>query len=203
MTGQSNPRFRLLIGWCCLMSSALLMMTVYLATSSNKQSETNTTTSEHHSSAGPQEKRVQFSELQALNVIDYIRLLKDKKKIWICTQPCKSKRLKLNNSSVEIASTGLYHIHAQVGFKRHESTQETKKTPQKNTINLIKNKGLSAQKKLSEVISFEPGTLRLIRLVKLKEGDSISLDINYQNQSMSLLEDEYHTYWEIILLNEI
>ncbi|XP_056330298.1 lymphotoxin-alpha [Danio aesculapii] len=199
MTGQSNPRFRLLIGWCCLMSSALLTMTVYLATSSIKQSETNTTTSGHLNSAGLQEKRVQNSELPALDVYDYIRLLKDKEKIWICTQPCESKTLKLNNSSVEIAKSGLYHIHAQVSFKRQEKTQETKKTSQKNTINLIKNKGLGAQKKLSEVISFEPGTLRLIRLVKLKEGDSISLDIT---QSMSILEDEYHTYWEIILLNE-
>lgn len=126
----------------------------------------------------------------------------DKEKIWICTQPCESKTLSLNNSSVKIASTGLYHIHAQVSFTKQENALETKKTPQTNTINLIKNKGLGTQKKLSEVISFEPGTLRLIRLVKLKKGDSISMDINYQSQSTRILEDEYHTYWEIILLNQ-
>lgn len=31
MTSSNNPRFRLLVGWCCLMTSALLIVTVYLA----------------------------------------------------------------------------------------------------------------------------------------------------------------------------
>lgn len=66
---------------------------------------------------------------------------------------------------------------------------------------MIKNKGPATQvRKLSEIIGFEPGTLTMIRLVKLTNGESISLNI--QPESLRLSTEACHTYWEIWLYNK-
>lgn len=66
---------------------------------------------------------------------------------------------------------------------------------------MLKNKGPATQlRKLSEVIRFEPGTLTLTRLVKLTNGESISLDIKPESLRLSI--EAGHTYWEILLYNK-
>uniref|UniRef100_A0A8C1KUI9 Lymphotoxin alpha (TNF superfamily, member 1) n=1 Tax=Cyprinus carpio TaxID=7962 RepID=A0A8C1KUI9_CYPCA len=175
MTSSSHPWFRLLIGWCCLMSSALLIMTVYLA-----NFETNL---------------VALSDFwHGPSFSDYIRLIRDKEKTWICSKPCESSFVSLENSTVVVTVSGLYYFHAQVYFKQITQTNEMP------TVTLIKNKGPGTElRKLSEVKRNGPGSLTMICLVKLNKGDSISLNINHIN---GLSGEDYDTFLEIILFNK-
>ncbi|XP_077063497.1 lymphotoxin-alpha isoform X2 [Siphateles boraxobius] len=199
MTGSNNPRFRLLVGWCCLMSSALLIMTVFLSTNLHKKSETNKTGNEKPNSTGSTNSTgdgksdQQKGSRNGLSFNDYIHLIRDKNETWICDS-CESSSLSLNNNTVEIKTNGFYYIHAQVIFDK--AIPETKK--EQARVVLLKNKGPATQVRiLSEVIRFEPGTLTLIRLVRLKNGESISLNI--QPESLRLSIEACHTYWEILL----
>ncbi|XP_056126756.1 lymphotoxin-alpha [Rhinichthys klamathensis goyatoka] len=197
MTGSNNPRFRLLVGWCCLMSSALLIMTVYLGTSLHKKSETNKTGNEESNSTETITKPGQLiGSHYGLSFNDYISLIRDKNETWICSDSCESRSLSLNNNTVEIKTSGFYYIHAQVIFDK--AIHQTKKQAR---VILLKNRGPATQvRKLSEGIRFEPGTLTMIRLVMLTKGESISLDI--QPESLRLSIEACHTYWEILLYNK-
>ncbi|XP_051521718.1 uncharacterized protein LOC127422324 [Myxocyprinus asiaticus] len=207
MTGSSNPRFRLMIGWCCLMSAALIIMTVILATKTGCHNEHNTNKTanrykEHSSKENDTPLKDQMiGFLPGQSFKDYIRLISDSvgdsQKSWICspTPLCDSSSFSLNNSSVEIKTSGLYYIHAQVGFDLSQRHNQVTKKPE--TITLVKN----GKRKLSEVKRYEAGSVSMIRIVQLKEGDSIGLDI--QVASMILSTEDSHTYWEILLLYHI
>ncbi|XP_059389784.1 uncharacterized protein LOC132123226 [Carassius carassius] len=191
MTGSSHPWFRLLIGWCCLLSSALLIVTVYLANLHKKSDVTGNKESNTTENNGKTEQRIDF--VHGPSVIDYIRLIRDKEKPWLCPKPCESNFVSLESSTVIVRVSGLYYFHAQVYFKQIPQTNEVP------TVTLIKNKGNGTEfRKLSEVKGNGPGSLTMIRLVKLYEGESISLNINHIN---GLSGDDYDTYWEIILFN--
>uniref|UniRef100_A0A671MX08 Lymphotoxin alpha (TNF superfamily, member 1) n=1 Tax=Sinocyclocheilus anshuiensis TaxID=1608454 RepID=A0A671MX08_9TELE len=179
MTSASHPRFRLLIGWCCLMTSALLIITVYLAgTRWREKSQTSTTGSEETNST---ERTLIFPFSSS-----------DSKEIWIC-HPCKSSSFSLKNSTVEITVSGLYYFHAQVTF------QNVNKMSDLATVTLHKYKGPGTQERiLSKVKHYGPGTATMICLVELKNGDSISLEIDPIN---NISRQDSDTYWEIIFLN--
>uniref|UniRef100_A0A8C1IV25 Uncharacterized LOC109090918 n=2 Tax=Cyprinus carpio TaxID=7962 RepID=A0A8C1IV25_CYPCA len=188
MTSASHPRFRLLIGWCCLMSSALLIMTVYLAIRTKWEKKSETSDKETNSTAisGNTDQRIGLPP--GLSINDYIHLIRDSKEIWIC-HPCTSSSFTPKNSTVEITVSGLYFFHAQVTFLN----------PNKASVTLLKNKGPGTQKRiLSKVKHDRSGTATMIRLVELKKGDSISLEIEPTN-SISRLDSD--TYWEIIFFN--
>ncbi|XP_051718315.1 lymphotoxin-alpha [Ctenopharyngodon idella] len=195
MTSSNNPRFRLLVGWCCLMTSALLLVTVYLATSWQKKddmkknedsnsTETNTKTAQLIGSPfGP-------------SFNDYICFIRDLEKTWIFSDKRRSSFLSLNNGTVEITTGGLYYIHAQVTFQKSSHQIKTNAN-----VFLLKNSGPATKaRKLSEVTGYEPGSLTMIRMVKLTKGDSISLKI--EPGSLVLSSIDYHTYWEILLYNK-
>uniref|UniRef100_A0A672KZL4 Lymphotoxin alpha (TNF superfamily, member 1) n=1 Tax=Sinocyclocheilus grahami TaxID=75366 RepID=A0A672KZL4_SINGR len=180
MTSASHPRFRLLIGWCCLMSSALLIITVYLAeTRWREKSQTSTTGKEETNSTGFDTNGKTDQRI-------------DSKEIWIC-HPCKSSSFSLKNSTVEITVSGLYYFHAQVTF------QNVNKMSDLATVTLHKYKGPGTQERiLSKVKHYGPGTATMICLVELKNGDSISLEIDPIN---NISRQDSDTYWEIIFLN--
>ncbi|KAK9962431.1 hypothetical protein ABG768_007800 [Culter alburnus] len=183
MTSSNNPRFRLLVGWCCLMTSALLIVTVYLAIENFE----NIYVALSGSPYGP-------------SFNDYIHLIRDLEKNWICSDSRQRSFLSLNNGTVNITTSGLYYIHAQVTFQK-PSHQTTPKTKNEANVYLLKNSGPGTQaRKLSEVIGYEPGSLTMIRMVRLTEGESISLNI--EPGSLVLSSNDYHTYWEILLYNK-
>ncbi|XDV32027.1 hypothetical protein PO909_002931 [Leuciscus waleckii] len=123
-------------------------------------------------------------------------LIRDNYETWICSDPCESSSLLLNNNTVQIKTSGIYYIHAQVIFDKVK--HPTKKQAR---VVLLKNKGPATQVRiLSEVFRFEPGTLTMIRLVKLTKGESISLNIH--PESLRLSTEAWHTYWEILLYNK-
>uniref|UniRef100_A0A9J8AT32 Lymphotoxin alpha (TNF superfamily, member 1) n=1 Tax=Cyprinus carpio carpio TaxID=630221 RepID=A0A9J8AT32_CYPCA len=190
MTSSSHPWFRLLIGWCCLMSSALLIMTVYLA----NLHKTSSKTGEEQSKDINRKTEQQIDFWHGPSFSDYIRLIRDKEKTWICSKPCESSFVSLENSTVVVTVSGLYYFHAQVYFKQITQTNEMP------TVTLIKNKGPGTElRKLSEVKRNGPGSLTMICLVKLNKGDSISLNINHIN---GLSGEDYDTFLEIILFNK-
>ncbi|XP_065136148.1 lymphotoxin-alpha isoform X2 [Paramisgurnus dabryanus] len=193
MTGSNNPRFRLLIGWCCLMSAALLMMTVFVAI--KKQPNTNTTVN-----CMPDRDPLKGSP-PGQSFKDYIRLIKaDDQKSWMCSFPCENSSLALKkNISVEITISGLYFINAQFLFTKSRTQNPENKKREISAILLRNQVHGKGEKKLSEVKRHEEGSVSLIRMVYLKNGDSIRLDV--QPHSMELTTDEYNTYWEITLLS--
>ncbi|XP_052471837.1 uncharacterized protein LOC128028608 [Carassius gibelio] len=191
MTSSSHPWFRLLIGWCCLLSSALLIVTVYLANLHKKSDVTGNKESNTTENNGKTEQRIDF--VHDPSVIDYIRLIRDKEKHWICPQPCESNLVSLENSTVIVRDSGLYYFHVQVYF------QQIPQTNQVPTVTLIKNgSNVTNPRRLSEVKGNGPGSLTMIHLVKLCKGESISLNINQIND---ISGNDYDTYWEIILFN--
>uniref|UniRef100_A0A671M9Q9 Lymphotoxin alpha (TNF superfamily, member 1) n=1 Tax=Sinocyclocheilus anshuiensis TaxID=1608454 RepID=A0A671M9Q9_9TELE len=114
-------------------------------------------------------------------------------KTWICSTPCETGSFSLENGTVKVTVSGLYYFHAQVYFIQ---ITQTNYMP---TVTLLKNKGPGTkERKLSQVKRNGPGLLTMIRLVKLNEGDSISLKIN---PIIGLSGEDYDTYWEIILFN--
>ncbi|XP_058601210.1 lymphotoxin-alpha [Onychostoma macrolepis] len=196
MTSANHPRFRLLIGWCCLMSSVLLIITVYLIynkgippkTGQNAKSEKSTAGNEVPNSSAIDDKTTQqIGHPSGSFSNDYMHLIRDPTEIWIC-HPCKNTSFSQKNSTVEITISGLYYFHAQVTFS-HDNIQ--------GTVILRKNKGPGIKNRiLSRVKQY--GTATMIHLVELKEGDSISLEIDPIN---SISEQDYDTYWEIIFFN--
>ncbi|KAK7156700.1 hypothetical protein R3I94_006667 [Phoxinus phoxinus] len=195
MTDSNNPRFRLLVGWCCLMSSALLILTVYHAVNCNKKSETNKTGNEEPNSKENPTPDQQSGSRYGPSLKNYIHLVRDKNETWICSGSCYNSSLSLKNNTVQITTSGFYYIHAQVIFDR--VIHQMKKPA---SVVLVKNKGPATQiRKLSEVIRFEPGTLTIIRLVKLTDGESISLNIHPESLHLSI--EAWHTYWEIFPYN--
>ncbi|XP_067306457.1 lymphotoxin-alpha isoform X1 [Pseudorasbora parva] len=199
MNSSNNPRFRLLVGWCCLMTSALLILSVYVGTrpqnkskSITEKDKTNLTANQQINTKPDQLIGSQYGP----SFNDYIRLIRDNEKTWIHDSK-ESSSLSLNNGTVEIKTDGLYHIHAQVIF--NGGNRQTKNPA---TVVLVKNKRTNRQdRKLSEVMRFEPGTLTMIRLVDLAKGDSISLNI--KPESLRLSNEACHTYWEILLYNKL
>ncbi|XP_051965918.1 uncharacterized protein LOC127631704 [Xyrauchen texanus] len=210
MTSSSNPRFRLMIGWCCLMSAALIIMTAFLATKTgcNKELNTNKTTigyKEHSKkdNDNPHADKI-IDSSHGLSIKDYIRLIRDKKS-WICSHIplCESSSSSLKNNTVEITTGGLFYIHAQVEFRKaSNSINQEIKNP--GTIILVRNErkdGAKRLRKLSEVTRYEAGSVSIIRMVQLDEGDTISLYI--EESSMVLLTEDSNTYWEILLLSRL
>ncbi|XP_067306458.1 lymphotoxin-alpha isoform X2 [Pseudorasbora parva] len=183
MNSSNNPRFRLLVGWCCLMTSALLILSVYVGTRPQNKSKSIT-----------EKDKTNLTANQQINTKP--DQLIDNEKTWIHDSK-ESSSLSLNNGTVEIKTDGLYHIHAQVIF--NGGNRQTKNPA---TVVLVKNKRTNRQdRKLSEVMRFEPGTLTMIRLVDLAKGDSISLNI--KPESLRLSNEACHTYWEILLYNKL
>ncbi|CAM4555022.1 unnamed protein product [Leuciscus chuanchicus] len=71
---------------------------------------------------------------------DYMSLIRDNYETWICSDPCESSSLLLNNNTVQIKTSGIYYIHAQVIFDKVK--HPTKKQAR---VVLLKNKGPATQ----------------------------------------------------------
>ncbi|XP_050985790.1 lymphotoxin-alpha isoform X2 [Labeo rohita] len=175
MTGSNHTRFRLLIGWCCMMSSALL---------SGSPGKSNSP-----ASSGKTDKQIDTWRDQSFN--DYIHLIRDREKTWICSEPCTNSSLSLKNATVELTVSGLYYIYAQVYFKSTDHKQLA-------NVTLLRKEGPGIQeKRLSVVRRNGPGSLTMSCLIQVVDKISISLNI----EPITFLSGEYYdTYWDIILL---
>ncbi|XP_057207695.1 lymphotoxin-alpha [Triplophysa rosa] len=191
MTGSNHPRFRLLIGWCCLMSAAILIMTAFLAITKKELNTCSEAVTPHN------DKQKGFPPGQS---VSYIRLIWDDQKSWICSSPCENSSLSLESDALKIKVNGLYYINAQVSFTNTDKSKANQsKQEGKETVTLLRNKrDGKSKKKLTEVIRYEEGSVSINRMVYLTAGDSISLIIP---QSMTLLKNEWETYWEIFSLS--
>ncbi|CAB1333446.1 unnamed protein product, partial [Coregonus sp. 'balchen'] len=102
---------------------------------------------------------------------------------------CGSCSLVLRNNSVYIASEGFYYFFAQVTFTRYIRGEEKRK------VTLIKNaiQNKTAQRSLSEAVYHgeKEGTVFMSRMVKLQQGNSLSLEITPN----SFRNGGENTYW--------
>ncbi|XP_056142021.1 lymphotoxin-alpha [Lampris incognitus] len=104
---------------------------------------------------------------------------------------CDSCSLVLRDNSVHCLKEGLYFFYAHVTFMRYK--EETGAKGQKRTVTLCGNArvGKSARKLFEGVYpSDSEGSVSVAKIVKLREGDSVSLNIttNYRYEIGS-------TYW--------
>uniref|UniRef100_A0A3Q3LKV2 THD domain-containing protein n=1 Tax=Mastacembelus armatus TaxID=205130 RepID=A0A3Q3LKV2_9TELE len=95
---------------------------------------------------------------------------------WQALHSCHNCSLFLSNNSIHCTQDGLYFLYAQVTFTRHTSEHQSKYVTLKKNPNLTKGKKL---KKLAEgsFPSSTEGSVWVAKIVRLREGDSVSLDI--------------------------
>uniref|UniRef100_A0A4W5QCY6 THD domain-containing protein n=1 Tax=Hucho hucho TaxID=62062 RepID=A0A4W5QCY6_9TELE len=104
---------------------------------------------------------------------------------------CGSCSLVLRDNSVYITSKGFYYFYAQVTFTRHTGGEEKRK------VTLFKNgiQNKTQQRRLSEAVYHgeKEGTVFMSRMVKLQQGNSLSLEITSKNNSFRYGGE--NTYW--------
>uniref|UniRef100_A0A8C7GWK1 THD domain-containing protein n=1 Tax=Oncorhynchus kisutch TaxID=8019 RepID=A0A8C7GWK1_ONCKI len=94
---------------------------------------------------------------------------------------CGSCSLVLRDNSVYITSEGFYYIYVQVTFTRQTGGEEKRK------VTLFKNgiQNQTQRRRLSEAVyhGVKEGTVFMSRMVKLQQGNSLSLEITSKNNS--------------------
>ncbi|XP_024268728.1 uncharacterized protein LOC112245022 [Oncorhynchus tshawytscha] len=104
---------------------------------------------------------------------------------------CGSCSLVLHDNSVYIRSEGFYYFYVQVTFTRHTGGEEKRK------VTLFKNGILNKtqQRRLSETVYHgeKECTVFMSRMVKLQQGNSLSLEITSKNNSFRYGGE--NTYW--------
>uniref|UniRef100_A0A8C7J966 Uncharacterized LOC109909184 n=1 Tax=Oncorhynchus kisutch TaxID=8019 RepID=A0A8C7J966_ONCKI len=104
---------------------------------------------------------------------------------------CGSCSLVLRDNSVYIRSEGFYYFYVQVTFTRHTGGEEKRK------VTLFKNgiQHKTQQRRLSEAVYHgeKECTVFMSRMVKLQQGNSLSLEITSKNNSFRYGGE--NTYW--------
>ncbi|XP_045574360.1 uncharacterized protein [Salmo salar] len=104
---------------------------------------------------------------------------------------CGSCSLVLRDNSVYVTSEGFYYFYVQVTFTRRTGREEKRK------VTLFKNgiQNKTQQRKLSEAVYHgeKEGTVFMSRMLKLQQGNSLSLEITSKNNSFRYGEE--NTYW--------
>uniref|UniRef100_A0A674D7D3 Uncharacterized LOC115164950 n=1 Tax=Salmo trutta TaxID=8032 RepID=A0A674D7D3_SALTR len=103
---------------------------------------------------------------------------------------CGSCSLVLRDNSVYVTSEGFYYFYVQVTFTRRTGREEKRK------VTLFKNgiQNKTLQRRLCEAVYHgeKEGTVFMSRMVKLQQGNSLSLEISKNN---SFRYGEENTYW--------
>uniref|UniRef100_A0A674E4L7 Uncharacterized LOC115177183 n=1 Tax=Salmo trutta TaxID=8032 RepID=A0A674E4L7_SALTR len=104
---------------------------------------------------------------------------------------CGSCSLVLRDNSVYIRSEGFYYFYVQVTFTRRTGGEEKRK------VTLFKNgiQNKTQQRRLCEAVYHgeKEGTVFMSRMVKLQQGNSLSLEITSKNNSFRYGGE--NTYW--------
>uniref|UniRef100_A0A3B4TT50 THD domain-containing protein n=1 Tax=Seriola dumerili TaxID=41447 RepID=A0A3B4TT50_SERDU len=173
MEGQSRSshKYLLLQVWCGLLTVAMVVMAAFLTSVKPKPTEVSTPAT------------LTFTFRSSLSYIQLIKSLD--KSSWEVSPGCHSCFLSLRNDSIHCMKSSLYFIYAQVTFANLPSKTQTR--------SVILKRNPRAGKKMKKLVEGTfPNTTEVsvwvAKIVKLNEGDSISLDLTDE-----VLND--NTFW--------
>ncbi|XP_026172938.1 lymphotoxin-alpha [Mastacembelus armatus] len=178
MKGQSKSshKYLLLQLWCGLLTVAMVVMAALVATIKPKPTEIEVSTMKPDNVSPTDKMDIAYLKSTGSS-FSYIQLSKTlENNSWQALHSCHNCSLFLSNNSIHCTQDGLYFLYAQVTFTRHTSEHQSKYVTLKKNPNLTKGKKL---KKLAEgsFPSSTEGSVWVAKIVRLREGDSVSLDI--------------------------
>uniref|UniRef100_A0A8C7PX00 THD domain-containing protein n=1 Tax=Oncorhynchus mykiss TaxID=8022 RepID=A0A8C7PX00_ONCMY len=182
---QHTSRYLLLHVWCGFLTVAMGIMVAVLTTVQINSSDKSHLPESKEENQPP----INGSFLAQLNSSkaprpSYIQLTMEGTLSWENDHDatvCGSCSLVLRDNSVYITSEGFYYIYVQVTFTRHTGGEEKRK------VTLFKNgiQNKTQRRRLSEAVYHgeKEGTVFMSRMVKLQQGNSLSLEITSKNNS--------------------
>uniref|UniRef100_A0A8C8LRT2 THD domain-containing protein n=1 Tax=Oncorhynchus tshawytscha TaxID=74940 RepID=A0A8C8LRT2_ONCTS len=168
---QHTSNYLLLHVWCGFLTVAMGIMVAVLTTVQINSSD------KSHLPESKEENQHPTSKLYWVIHTDVNRTLS-----WENDHDaCGSCSLVLRDNSVYITSEGFYYIYVQVTFTRQTGGEEKRK------VTLFKNgiQNQTQRRRLSEAVYHgeKEGTVFMSRMVKLQQGNSLSLEITSKNNS--------------------
>ncbi|XP_056237272.1 lymphotoxin-alpha [Seriola aureovittata] len=187
MEGQSRSshKYLLLQVWCGLLTVAMVVMAAFLTSVKPKSAEDGVPTLKPDNISSTINPSLAPMKLVGSS-LSYIQLIKSlDKSSWEVSPGCHSCFLSLRNDSIHCMKSSLYFIYAQVTFANLPSKTQTR--------SVILKRNPRAGKRMKKLVEGTfPNTSEVsvwvAKIVKLNEGDSISLDLTDE-----VLND--NTFW--------
>nr|XP_046171859.1 uncharacterized protein LOC124006116 isoform X1 [Oncorhynchus gorbuscha] len=192
---QHTSRYLLLHVWCGFLTVAMGIMVAVLTTVQiNSPDKSNLPESKEENQHPPNGSFLAQLTSSKAPRPSYIQLTMEGTLSWENDHDapvCGSCSLVLRDNSVYIRSEGFYYFYVQVTFTRHTGGEEKRK------VTLFKNgiQHKTEQRRLSEAVYHgeKEGTVFMSRMVKLQQGNSLSLEITSKNNSFRYGGE--NTYW--------
>ncbi|XP_062255166.1 lymphotoxin-alpha [Platichthys flesus] len=168
---RSSHKYLLLQVWCGLLTVAVVVMAVFLSSIKSKSPEDTVSTLKPDNVI----PTVNTSPLKSDGSSpSFIQLIKTLKNSWEESPGCVSCSLVLSNGSIHFKKTSLYLIYAQVNFSERKNKTQAQSVILRREATFGKN-----MRKLVEGTfpSTTEGSVWVAKIVNLKEGDIVSLDI--------------------------
>ncbi|XP_053288322.1 uncharacterized protein LOC128449274 [Pleuronectes platessa] len=180
---RSSHKYLLLQVWCGLLTVAVVVMAAFLSSIKSKSPEDTVSTMKPDNVM----PTVNTSPLEApLKSVgsspSFIQLIKSLSDSWEESPGCVSCSLVLSNGSIHCEKDSLYLIYAQVTFSERQIKTQAQSVILKRDARFGRN-----MRKLVEGTfpSTTEGSVWVAKIVNLKKGDRVSLDIpeNYRRDS--------------------
>ncbi|CAK6958927.1 uncharacterized protein LOC121906310 [Scomber scombrus] len=178
MEGQSRSSSKnlLLQVWCGVLTVAMVAMAALLATIKLKSDEDGVPTLKPDNVSPTVSSVASQQSIRSNKDPSYIQLTTSwNKSSWEIDEPrCDSCSLVLLNNAIHCKKNSIYFIYAQVDFSKHSKGQNTK------SVILIRNPTNGKAVKTLVVGTFPnttEGSVWVARIVSLKKGDNVSLNI--------------------------
>ncbi|XP_062322366.1 uncharacterized protein LOC134024011 [Osmerus eperlanus] len=194
MAGQQSPaKYLLLQVWCGLLTIGMIVLAaIFTSMKINSTDKNNLSTPDPekmtpnavfaalNSSKGPQHSYIQLT--MAHNQDTWTN------DIFHNMPLCDSCSLTLDNNCVHASSDGLYYFYAHVTFHNLPEGNE------KGAVSLYRYATSSDKRKLSEaVFRGKQGTVSIAKIVQLKKGNCVGLEITPNNTFISHAVEK--TFW--------
>ncbi|XP_051263055.1 uncharacterized protein LOC127367333 isoform X2 [Dicentrarchus labrax] len=183
---RSSHKYLLLQVWCGLLTVTMVVMAVFLTSIKTKSTQDEVSTLKPDVSttgntiAGP---------LKSIgSSFSYIQLISPDMHSWqndIQTPKCQSCHLDLRDNFIFCMKDSLYFIYAQVTFSKHANKSQSKSVILKKNASFGRRERILVEGTLPHTTE---GSVWVAKIVKLTEGDSVSINITDYFRT-------YSTFW--------
>uniref|UniRef100_UPI0037E7B946 lymphotoxin-alpha n=1 Tax=Semicossyphus pulcher TaxID=241346 RepID=UPI0037E7B946 len=182
---RSSHKYVVLQVWCGLLTVAMVVMAALFTTIKPKPTEDEVYLQKSDYVTPRADTPMSPSSLKGSSLA-YIQLIKSPDKhSWNEEHSCKSCSLTLRDDSIQCSGSGFYFLYAQVTISRQHRNNQN--------ISVILKRNSSFGKIMKVLVEgtfphLTEGSVWVAKIVRLSEGDSVSLDI-----TADVLKD--HTFW--------